>query len=240
MQAARFAELNSALAKFFSSLAGHARAADVFVMITSEFGRQVTANQSGGTDHGQSGMGIFIGSGVNRGVFGEAPTLDPGGPTRPNRIYDALKPTVDFRAMHFAALSRLSDAATAQAVLRKPYPAIGVFGQPITTPPPTTAPPTTTPPTTTPPTTAPPAPNRAPVASFTTALSKRTVKVDGRKSKDPDGTITKWVWQWGDGTTGTGSTASHVYVTKGTYSITLTVTDNRGGTAGAKASVRVS
>jgi uncharacterized protein (DUF1501 family) len=234
MQTARFEELNAALGKFFTALAGHARASDVFVMITSEFGRQVTANQSGGTDHGQGGMGIFIGSGVNRGVFGEPPTLDPGGPTRPNRIYDALKPTVDFRAMHFAALSRLSDPATAQAVLRAAYPAIGVFGPPPASPVTTTS--TTVAPSTT--TTA-PAANRLPVASFTTSVSRRTVKVDGRKSKDPDGTIAQWSWQWGDGTTGSGSTASHTYARSGTYPIALTVADNKGGTGTAKLSVKV-
>ena len=246
MQAARFAELDAALSKFFAALAGHPRAADVFVMITSEFGRQVTANQNGGTDHGQGGMGIFVGSGVRRGVFGEAPTLDPGGPTRPNRIYDALKPTVDFRAMHFAALSRLSDPATAQAVLRKSYPALGVFATASTSTPSTTTPSTTTPSTTTPPTTAAPAPttstttaNRVPVASFTTAITRRTVKVDGRRSKDPDGLVTKWAWQWGDGTTGTGSTASHVYARAGTYTITLTVTDNKGAKATTKLSVKI-
>src|SRR5581483_7179254 len=109
MLAARFAELNTALSKFFGALAGSSRANDVFVMITSEFGRQATGNVNLGSDHGQSGMGIFIGGGVTGGVYGLAPTLDPGGPTKPNRIYDALKPTIDFRAMHFTALSRLSD-----------------------------------------------------------------------------------------------------------------------------------
>jgi uncharacterized protein (DUF1501 family) len=127
MQTARFGELNTGLTKFFGALAGHPRANDVFVMITSEFGRQATLNLTGGTDHGQAGLGIFIGSRVKRGLFGLAPTLDPGGPTRPNRIFDALKPTVDFRAMHATALSRLSDAATAQAVLGASYPNLGVF-----------------------------------------------------------------------------------------------------------------
>jgi uncharacterized protein (DUF1501 family) len=172
MQSARFAELDTALTKFFAALAGHPKAADVFVMITSEFGRQVTANDNGGTDHGQSGMGIFIGAGVNRGVFGEAPTLDPGGPTRPNRVYDALKPSIDYRAMHFAALSRLSDPSTAQAVLRGNYPTLGVFNRPVVAPAPVpvVATPTTTPPTTTP-APATPAPTPAPTTGTVTALN---------------------------------------------------------------------
>ncbi|MBV8982745.1 MAG: DUF1501 domain-containing protein [Acidimicrobiia bacterium] len=245
MQTARFNELNEGLSKFFAALAGSSRANDVFVMITSEFGRQATSNLSGGTDHGQAGMGIFIGSGVFNGVYGQTPTLDPGGPTRPNRIYDALRPTIDYRAMHYTALSRLSDAGTAQAVLRGAYPDLGVFTAPApastttssttsTTVAPTTT--TTVPKTTT--TTAPPA-NIPPTASFTTRQSKRTISVDGRASKDPDGKIAKWAWTWGDGATGSGSTASHAYAKSGTYTITLVVTDNKGATGTTKTQVTV-
>ncbi|MBV8692489.1 MAG: DUF1501 domain-containing protein [Actinobacteria bacterium] len=167
MQSARFGELNDALTAFFGALAGHPKAADVFVMITSEFGRQVTFNDTSGTDHGQSGMGIFIGSGVNRGIFGEAPTLDPGGPTRPNRVYDALRPPIDFRAMHFTALSRLSDPSTAQAVLNnQTYPLLGVFNRPVLAPAP--KPVVVTTPTTTPPTTTPATPDVTPAPTPTT------------------------------------------------------------------------
>lgn len=244
MQTARFNELNEGLSKFFAALAGSPRANDVFVMITSEFGRQATANLSGGTDHGQAGMGVFIGSGVHNGVYGQAPTLDPGGLTKPNRIYDALKPTIDYRAMHYTALSRLSDAGTAQAVLRGTYPDLGVFaGAPApstttsttsTTVAPTTT--TTVPKTTT--TTAPPA-NIPPTASFTVRTSKRTVSVDGRASKDPDGRISRWKWTFGDGASGSGSTASHTYAKPGTYTVTLVVTDNRGATGTSKTQITV-
>lgn len=169
MQTARLNELNTALTKFFGALAGHPKATDVFVMITSEFGRQVTFNQTAGTDHGQSGMGIFIGSGVNRGVFGEAPTLDPGGPTRPNRVYDALKPPIDYRAMHFAALSRLADPSTAQAVLKSSYPTLGVFNRPVVAPAP--VPVVGQPPVPTPTPTPTPAPRPAPTTGTVTALN---------------------------------------------------------------------
>ncbi len=74
--------------------------------------------------------------------------------------------------------------------------------------------------------------NVAPTASFTTSVDKLAVTVDGSGSTDPDGTIAGYAWNFGDGSTGTGPTASHTYGSAGTYTITLTVTDNTGGSGG--------
>ena len=74
--------------------------------------------------------------------------------------------------------------------------------------------------------------NAGPTASFTTALDGLGVSVNGLGSSDPDGTITAYRWNWGDGSpTSTGATAEHRYGAPGSYTITLTVTDDRGGTA---------
>ena len=54
---------------------------------------------------------------------------------------------------------------------------------------------------------------------------------DGSGSTDPDGTVTSWAWSFGDGAFGTGSLTSHLYTTPGTYTASLTVTDN-GGASG--------
>ncbi len=47
-------------------------------------------------------------------------------------------------------------------------------------------------------------------------------------SRDPDGTISSFDWDFGDGTSGTGSSVEHTYATSGRYVIRLTVTDDRG------------
>lgn len=70
--------------------------------------------------------------------------------------------------------------------------------------------------------------NASPVASFTSSVSARTVSVNGTGSTDPDGSISSYAWSWGDGQTATGATASHTYAADGTYTVGLTVTDNRG------------
>lgn len=55
--------------------------------------------------------------------------------------------------------------------------------------------------------------------------------VSGAASSDPDGTITSYLWDFGNGITHAAATAEHTYTAAGTYSATLTVTDNSGLTA---------
>ena len=81
--------------------------------------------------------------------------------------------------------------------------------------------------------------NVAPVASFTAAATGLTVTVDASGSSDSDGSITAYGWDFGDGTTGSGITATHTFATAGTYTITLSVTDNRAATTPARKSVTV-
>jgi chitodextrinase len=56
------------------------------------------------------------------------------------------------------------------------------------------------------------------------------ITFDGSKSSDSDGTITKWFWDFGDTTNGTGQTVTHAFSQVGNYTVTLTVTDNEGAT----------
>lgn len=72
------------------------------------------------------------------------------------------------------------------------------------------------------------------------ALIAIPVNFDGSLSKDPDGTIAAYAWDFGDGTMGTGAKPTHAYSKEGTYTATLKVTDNSGATATAKATIVIS
>ncbi|MGV8858333.1 PKD domain-containing protein [Rhodoglobus sp.] len=72
--------------------------------------------------------------------------------------------------------------------------------------------------------------NQTPNAAFTSAASDLTATFNGSTSSDPDGTISSYAWNFGDGQTGTGVTAAHSYATAGNYTVRLTVTDNQGAT----------
>ena len=72
-------------------------------------------------------------------------------------------------------------------------------------------------------------PNQAPIAGAgldQTVLVNDMVTFDGSGSSDLGGTIVSYEWNFGDGTTLTGQTVDHTYSTAGSYTVTLTVTDN--------------
>ena len=62
---------------------------------------------------------------------------------------------------------------------------------------------------------------------------------DGSGSTDPDGTVSSWAWSFGDGTSGTGPATTHLYSTPGTYTASLTVTDDRGASGTTTRSIVV-
>jgi len=72
-----------------------------------------------------------------------------------------------------------------------------------------------------------------PIAAF--AESPRSasfaVDFDASASSDIDGEIVSFAWTFGDGTTGSGQTITHVYPSAGVYSVTLVVTDDEGHVA---------
>lgn len=73
-------------------------------------------------------------------------------------------------------------------------------------------------------------PNVPPQASFSSNCTGLTCGFDASASNDPDGSIVSYAWDFGDGNTGSGVAPNHTYAAAGTYTVQLTVTDNRGGT----------
>jgi 6-phosphogluconolactonase (cycloisomerase 2 family) len=76
------------------------------------------------------------------------------------------------------------------------------------------------------------APEQGPLASFTgtPAAVDAQSHFDGSSSEDPDGTIDRYAWSFGDGASDPngGQTSAHTYARPGRYSVTLTVTDDSG------------
>ena len=87
--------------------------------------------------------------------------------------------------------------------------------------------------------------NQAPVATFSYSPSNPVagaeVRFDGSSSSDPDGAISAYSWDFGDGhTSGTGPTVYHRYVAPGTHAVSLQVIDNGGMIDEATHSIAVS
>ncbi len=76
-------------------------------------------------------------------------------------------------------------------------------------------------------------PNVRPSAGFTFSCTGLSCSFDGSSSFDPDGTITAYGWDFGDGTSGSGQSVLHTYPEAAGYTVTLTVTDNSGASAAA-------
>ena len=67
----------------------------------------------------------------------------------------------------------------------------------------------------------------------------QAVTFNNSGSFDPDGTISSYHWNFGDGTSANTSNPTHTYQTSGLFTATLTVTDNSGLRASATASVTI-
>jgi PKD repeat protein len=83
--------------------------------------------------------------------------------------------------------------------------------------------------------------NQSPTAAFTSNCSALTCAFNSTGTNDPDGSISSYSWNFGDGTAvGTTANPSHPYATANTYHVTLTVTDNGGATGSVTHDVTVS
>ena len=73
--------------------------------------------------------------------------------------------------------------------------------------------------------------NVPPTAAVGSSCLGRTCTFDSAGSSDSDGSIVSYAWDLGDGTSSTDAVVEHTYGANGTYTVSLLVTDDRGGTA---------
>jgi uncharacterized protein (DUF1501 family) len=97
--------LNTAVTTFYNDMRNQGLLNDVMIVQFSEFGRRISENSAGtnaaGTDHGAAGIMMAIGGGVNGGIIGTAPNLNPfaGNPTLENNGNDVTFES-DFRSVY--------------------------------------------------------------------------------------------------------------------------------------------
>jgi len=97
--------MNDGLLAFYNDLKAQGLLDDTLVLSFSEFGRRITENGSGGTDHGSASVMMAMGGKVNGGLYGTAPNLntDPANPTLENGAGD-VKFETDFRSVYAQVL----------------------------------------------------------------------------------------------------------------------------------------
>ena len=103
-QSRLFKELNEAVTVFVKDLKQNNRFNDVLVMSFSEFGRRVSQNASGGTDHGTANNMFLIGGGLQqKGLINDLPNLAD--------LQDGdLKYNIDFKNIYATLLNKWLNA----------------------------------------------------------------------------------------------------------------------------------
>jgi PKD repeat protein len=81
--------------------------------------------------------------------------------------------------------------------------------------------------------------NQPPTAKAAANCTGLVCQFSSSGSTDPDGTISAYLWNFGDGGTATSASPTHTYGNTGTYTVKLTLTDNKGAQGSTTISVRV-
>lgn len=95
-----FTEINDAVTSFVKDLKAHNRFEDVMLFSFSEFGRRVSQNASGGTDHGTANNMFMVSGGLKQqGILNELPDLA-------DLNEGDLKHKVDFKQVYATLLNK--------------------------------------------------------------------------------------------------------------------------------------
>ncbi len=85
--------------------------------------------------------------------------------------------------------------------------------------------------------------NQAPIAvanaSSTRVYAGEQIEFSSTGSLDPDGSISSYIWNFGDGTSGEGLAIVHSFSLAGNFTVSLTVTDSAGAASSAFVSITV-
>jgi uncharacterized protein (DUF1501 family) len=91
--------LGDGIGAFYGDIRNQGLLGDTTLIVFSEFGRRISENGSGGTDHGAAGVMMVIGGAVRGGLHGTSAVLTPGHPTLENSSGDVHYET-DFRSVY--------------------------------------------------------------------------------------------------------------------------------------------
>lgn len=109
-----FTEMNGAVSAFVKDLKANNRFNDVLLFSFSEFGRRVSQNASGGTDHGTANSMFLVSGGLKqKGLINEVPDLS-------DLNEGDLKHKVDFKQVYATVLDRWLEA-DAGKIIGAPY-----------------------------------------------------------------------------------------------------------------------
>ncbi|MEP3213093.1 MAG: DUF1501 domain-containing protein [Luteolibacter sp.] len=112
-------QLDSALKSFFKDLKEQGNDKRVMLMTFSEFGRRVSENASGGTDHGKASCMFVAGGGVKGGLHGTYPSLT-------DLSQGDLVHSVDFRSVYADLLGGWLKAPGIERILQGKYEGLGL------------------------------------------------------------------------------------------------------------------
>jgi uncharacterized protein (DUF1501 family) len=107
-------DLGDSVKAFMDDINAQGNRERVMLMTFSEFGRRVSENASGGTDHGAASVMFVAGNKIKAGLAGKYPSLAPA-----DLLNGDLKYTTDFRSVYAAILENWLRTQSAPILTRK-------------------------------------------------------------------------------------------------------------------------
>jgi uncharacterized protein (DUF1501 family) len=114
-------DLGDSVKAFMDDINAQGNRERVMLMTFSEFGRRVSENASGGTDHGAASVMFVAGNKIKAGLAGKYPSLAPA-----DLLNGDLKYTTDFRSVYAGILENWLRTQSAP-ILRQKFPPLALI-----------------------------------------------------------------------------------------------------------------